>query len=303
MWIMYKLGFLHCDISINNIMLKRLPKDAAFDDFLGILIDFDLSINERSTLATLPSVCFPYVVILLSHDNTDALLKGTRPFMAIDVLQGGSGFRHKYQYDLESLLYTAIFMCMTQAGPYGLCRDWADGEYAMSQIAIWEGNNRVYSSDEFIALAKERVMSDKSRFDSDIVEEIHPYFKPLSSCLERLRSTLFSPFAGVDKLVEVLVAARDKARELKDEKKANICESLLPVSERTPDSVFGSFVTILKETYEDLVKEHSQQPKSSQSEVEAVGKRKREEEDPDSQSPKRVKLVAHSEDVLCDTGN
>ncbi|KAJ7221120.1 hypothetical protein C8J57DRAFT_1482502 [Mycena rebaudengoi] len=87
-WLYEKAGIMHRDISLNNLMYRKIN-----GKIYGVLNDFDLSVllnNEpRST----------------SNQRT-----GTEPYMALDLLVTGRPPRHLYRFDLESLFYIIAYV-------------------------------------------------------------------------------------------------------------------------------------------------------------------------------------------------
>lgn len=113
--------------------------------------------------------------------------------MASDVLAQ----RGKYTalLDAESTLYVLIWLTFTQAGPNMMERVF-DGKFdlAHSIIRMWNPEGLVdETSLNTIAASKRLTMQDEEEFKLNILEKMHPYFKPISRCLELLRLILFDP--------------------------------------------------------------------------------------------------------------
>ncbi|KAL2884644.1 hypothetical protein HOO65_100048 [Ceratocystis lukuohia] len=86
---LYKAGFLHRDISINNLMINENDDNPSWPSFL---IDLDLSIKEQR------------------EGSSGAKGKtGTRAFMAIGVLLGE---QHSFMHDLESFFWVLFWICI-----------------------------------------------------------------------------------------------------------------------------------------------------------------------------------------------
>ena len=83
-WLFEVPKILHQDISLNNLML-----DKEGNKIYAVLNDFDLAVSAD-------------VKITLSKQCT-----GTKPFMAIDLLQPDPPV-HMYRHDLESLFYVLV---------------------------------------------------------------------------------------------------------------------------------------------------------------------------------------------------
>lgn len=113
--------------------------------------------------------------------------------MACDVLaQTGD---YTALLDAESTLYVLIWTAFTQAGPNGKDRvvdksfDWKN-----TILRAWNPEGIV---DEALLIqissAKLGVMQVEKNFKTNILEKMHPYFKPIERCLEVLRERLFNP--------------------------------------------------------------------------------------------------------------
>jgi hypothetical protein len=88
-WLYTKAQILHRDISLGNLMYRVVNHEIC-----GVLNDFDLASYVTSE-PNAPS----------SKQRT-----GTRPFMAIDLLEKSPPPRHLYRHDLESLFYVFVFL-------------------------------------------------------------------------------------------------------------------------------------------------------------------------------------------------
>ena len=82
---LFKLGIYHCDVSDGNLMFIRKNGHA-----LGRLIDFDLAIIS-DTLSG-------------NHCRT-----GTRPFMAIELLNSKTPIKRHYKHDAESFFWVVVY--------------------------------------------------------------------------------------------------------------------------------------------------------------------------------------------------
>ncbi|KAK0615990.1 hypothetical protein B0T17DRAFT_592635 [Bombardia bombarda] len=91
---LHKAGFLHRDISINNLMINEDNNNPSWTSFL---IDLDLAIRERRDSAS------------GAKGKT-----GTRAFMAIGALLSE---QHSFMHDLESFFWVLFWICVHFEGP------------------------------------------------------------------------------------------------------------------------------------------------------------------------------------------
>ncbi|WVO15587.1 hypothetical protein L204_103247 [Cryptococcus depauperatus] len=121
-------GFLHRDISINNLMIDE-DNDNAF------LIDLDLAIRV------------PRIGVSGAKGMT-----GTRAFMAIGVLQGDE---HSFMHDLESFFWVLFWICIHYDGP---------GEPISSEYDRWnyESDNMLVNL-KFATIGSERMFLNTTR--------------------------------------------------------------------------------------------------------------------------------------------
>ncbi|RSL43016.1 hypothetical protein CEP51_016410 [Fusarium floridanum] len=91
---LYKAGFLHRDVSINNLMINEDDNNPSWPSFL---IDLDLAIKEQRDMAS------------GARGKT-----GTRAFMAIGALLGE---QHSFMHDLESFFWVLFWICVHYDGP------------------------------------------------------------------------------------------------------------------------------------------------------------------------------------------
>lgn len=91
---LHKAGFLHRDISINNIMINEDDDNPSWPSFL---IDLDLAIKKHRE------------GVSGAKGKT-----GTRAFMAIGALLGE---QHSFMHDLESFFWVLFWICVHYEGP------------------------------------------------------------------------------------------------------------------------------------------------------------------------------------------
>ncbi|KAJ5215200.1 FunK1 protein kinase [Penicillium hispanicum] len=92
---LHKAGFLHRDISINNLMINEDKDNSSFTAFL---IDLDLAVREQRESAS------------GAKGKT-----GTRAFMAIGALLGNE--QHSFMHDLESFFWVLFWICIHYSRP------------------------------------------------------------------------------------------------------------------------------------------------------------------------------------------
>ena len=85
-WLYEVLKILHCDISLNNLMLCKEG-----DNMYAILNDIDLTVSAD-------------IMSMLSNHRT-----GTKLFMEIDLIHPDPT-EHMYHHDLESLFYVLVWI-------------------------------------------------------------------------------------------------------------------------------------------------------------------------------------------------
>ena len=162
-WHLYsQCGYVHRDISINNILLLEDQRFAS----TGILIDFDMAVKYDSQTSGAP-------------ERT-----GTFHFMAYEILQGAS--IHTPLHDLESFLYVLLFV-----GTYyekgGKLRIISHHDEVLFRRAARQGLS-LYNE----GLHKRACMLVSS-FRRAVLEKLNPDFnKVLGSTMFRLRNVVLS---------------------------------------------------------------------------------------------------------------
>ncbi|KAI0142834.1 hypothetical protein GGR57DRAFT_376041 [Xylariaceae sp. FL1272] len=152
---------LHQDISPGNIIIIN-PKDSTHAD--GLLIDLDVAVEIPSSSPSIPST---------------SSITGTRPFMAIGVLQGEP---HTYRHDLESFFYVLLWVLISKS----LSKD-EDNPPATSTLCRW-GDSAV----EFYEIATYKTQ-DMQEGLPGIMNEIPPEYSSVRPLIERLHRELFCP--------------------------------------------------------------------------------------------------------------
>ncbi|KAJ3990743.1 protein kinase, partial [Lentinula boryana] len=161
-WLYQCARILHRDLSISNIMFRRIEGKA-----YGVLNDFDLS-SFVHDMATDPVSEF------------DLVRTGTRPFMSVDLLdpiwEGG----HLYRHDLESLFF--IMICLA-------CRYERPGVPAAEPRAF---SKWFSGSDEEVHASKTVFYSDRSARKLPI----QPYFTGFTDWLNSIYYWLCTAYQG-----------------------------------------------------------------------------------------------------------
>ncbi|RYO87915.1 hypothetical protein DL764_008794 [Monosporascus ibericus] len=150
-----RAGFLHRDISINNLMINEDDDNPSWPSFL---IDLDLAIKEQRESAS------------GARGKT-----GTRAFMAIGALLGE---QHSFMHDLESFFWVLFWICVHCNGP--------DESLVVPRFEKWN-----YLDTEELASDKKGVIADEGDFLKIMEEYFTSYFQALSSWVNRLRRKVF----------------------------------------------------------------------------------------------------------------
>lgn len=268
------LGYLHRDISINNIILVDETKEGKLKEFRerldGFLIDYDYAIKiarEHISAFADRTVCFALDFII---HFADFVAQGTVPFMAIEVLKSQRNPKaHEFYHDLESIFYVLCWVCTVCGGP-GKPRDFE--KYRDSNVYSWNIQTPDEKGMNIVATSKvDFTQSDESLLDG-MENSFDPYFYPIYDCLLRLRTCLFPPknpefiiegTATQVRKLEVDIkqlegdANSDRHAELKKEVKK--MRPILPLNhkDRDRDGIFEDIYEAIDETIKALPKEHT----------------------------------------------
>ncbi|QUC21727.1 uncharacterized protein UV8b_05970 [Ustilaginoidea virens] len=141
--LLYKAGFLHRDISTNNLMINE---DAENSSWPGFLIDFDHAIKIR-------------------RDSVSGAKgkTGTRAFMAIGLLNGEI---HSFMHDLESFFWVLFWICIHYEG-HG------------KSVGTVKYDHWNYDSLELLADIKAGTIANEATFLSRSETYFTPHYKPL----------------------------------------------------------------------------------------------------------------------------
>ncbi|KAK2589875.1 hypothetical protein QQS21_012450 [Conoideocrella luteorostrata] len=152
---LYKAGFLHRDISINNLMINEEEDNLSWPAFL---IDLDLAVREQRE------------GVSGAKGKT-----GTRAFMAVGALLGE---QHSFMHDLESFFWVLFWICIHYKGP-GKGR-------VVPQFDKWN-----YYDTREVALLKKGLVIHEGDFIRTAEENFTHYYQPLLPLVTGLRKVVF----------------------------------------------------------------------------------------------------------------
>lgn len=153
---LHNAGFLHRDISINNLMINEDDENPSQRAFL---IDLDLAIRTQREGAS------------GAKGKT-----GTRAFMAIGALLGNE--QHSFMHDLESFFWVLFWICIHCNGP--------DEGRVVPRFEKWN-----YVDTEELAELKKGQVSHEGDFIRAAEENFTSYYRPLTPWVNRLRKAVF----------------------------------------------------------------------------------------------------------------
>lgn len=152
---LFEAGFLHRDISVNNLMINEDVDNTSWPSFL---IDLDLAIK------------LPRIGVSGAKGKT-----GTQAFMAIGALLGE---QHSFMHDLESFFWVMFWICVHYNGP--------DEGRAVPRFEKWN-----YVDTEELAELKKGQVSHEGDFIRIAGEYFTLYYQPLIPWVNRLRKAVF----------------------------------------------------------------------------------------------------------------
>uniref|UniRef100_A0A0B7KK63 non-specific serine/threonine protein kinase n=1 Tax=Bionectria ochroleuca TaxID=29856 RepID=A0A0B7KK63_BIOOC len=152
---LHKVGLLHRDISINNLMMNEDEKNPSWTAFL---IDLDLAVRGQREGAS------------GAKGKT-----GTRAFMAIGALLDDE---HSFMHDLESFFWVLFWICIHYNGP-------DDGK----PVPRYENWNYV-DTDELAALKQGEITVEED-FLKRADKHFTSHYRPLIPWVNRLRRKVF----------------------------------------------------------------------------------------------------------------
>ncbi|KAL5498643.1 hypothetical protein ACEPAH_1998 [Sanghuangporus vaninii] len=250
---LYKAGYYHRDISDHNLIIVTdddySPSETDSlrtknDDSPTLTDSLSTENNESSTKSDstrrigflIDLDCATEVVHMR---GAKAELTGTLPFMPIEMLEN-YGCEHKYYFDLESLFYVLVWICLTEDGPRREDHYPKSG-YAFQGSALdrWCGGDSIPKQDdnvvfENIGNIKRATMENAMVFHRSILSHLPEYFKPIRTLLKDLRKLLFRP-------------------ALDDEDDTDTPEDRRPISKRRDvDRVFSGYIEALEKARDRL---------------------------------------------------
>ena len=157
-WLYDKVGILHRDLSLNNIMYRRI-----LGKVYGVLVDYDLA-SWRESLAK-------------DYKKTSEQRTGTPPFMAQGLLDGTDPL-HLYRHDLEALFYVMLILATRYEINRGI-RQRVPPKDGKLGFEDWF-NTANYRS---LGAAKWRFLTKMETFN------VSPSFKGFHNWLERFRAS------------------------------------------------------------------------------------------------------------------
>ncbi|EKJ73080.1 hypothetical protein FPSE_06693 [Fusarium pseudograminearum CS3096] len=152
---LHKAGFLHRDISVNNLMINEDENNPSWPSFL---IDLDLAIRE------------PRDAVSGAKGKT-----GTRAFMSIGVLLDE---QHSFMHDLESFFWVLFWICIHYDGP--------DKSRSVQSFDNWN-----FIDTQELAWSKKGTVSNERDFLRIMNNNFTPYYQPLMPWINRLRRVVF----------------------------------------------------------------------------------------------------------------
>ena len=152
---LHEAGFLHRDISINNLLMTEDEKSPLYPAFF---IDLNLAIATNR------------------EESSGARGKtGTRAFMAIGILLGE---QHSFMHDLESFFWVLFWICIHYDGP--------GHDIGTTEFESWN-----YENDNKLVRSKNGTISDERIFLSIVEQNFTSYYKSLIPWVNRLRRAVF----------------------------------------------------------------------------------------------------------------
>ncbi|CCM01669.1 uncharacterized protein FIBRA_03732 [Fibroporia radiculosa] len=238
-WVWVTSAILHRDVSVNNIMFRRIGGRA-----VGVLCDWDLAITHdpeeelkdetadeeppefHNLYRLTPKVAVPQspdpVAVDPAHnregENEQAGYQdtprtqprhrtGTGPFMAVDLLTPGRVPYHRYRHDLESFFFVLAYVCIT----------FQPEEHTFGPLSEWEDSNI------FTIGYNKRAFLINVPTHMRLIDRVHPDFQPL---LRDWLKPLWGHFADVASYWSITGNKLRKLREAIDTQDKSLQQEL-----------------------------------------------------------------------------
>ncbi|KZT22981.1 hypothetical protein NEOLEDRAFT_1070149 [Neolentinus lepideus HHB14362 ss-1] len=203
-----KTGIIHRDISINNVMLIDASEEGN-GHRKGLLIDLDYATDYPEPA---------------DRQTGKAERTGTLPFMAVDLLLGWGNVQHKPEWDLESLLYVTIWICVFYDGPNNMAASWAVRD---TPLAVW-------TQGEFNTISNHKAGCMGRNWKSTLMW-FTSYFEDLKPCISEWRDLFFDKPASYQTHAAVLSILDKTYDQLPDvEPPVAAKDTPVPQSDATP---------------------------------------------------------------------
>jgi serine/threonine protein kinase len=173
---LHKAGFLHRDISINNMMINEGGPNE-HSQWSSFLIDLDLAIKRDRVAA-----------------SGAGKITGTLAFMAMGLLHGQ---QHSFMHDLESFFWVLLWICIHYPEGRNPVRvpDFEEWHYRARRVRAF----------------KLEIINTESDLDSTMSTYFQPRYRPLYPLFRDLRNLLFPDGRQRDKEDEGLYAQMKSA--------------------------------------------------------------------------------------------
>ncbi|KAI1826568.1 hypothetical protein F4861DRAFT_496615 [Xylaria intraflava] len=152
---LYKAGFLHRDISINNLMVNESDKNS----LSSFLIDLDLAVMVNQT-----------------QPPGAKEMTGTKAFISIGILNGSTG--HSFMDDLESFFWVFFWICIHY------------DEWGRDRV-VTEYDNWNFAKPKFLATIKRGVINTEQDFLQTVTEDFTEHYRVLVPWVNELRKVVF----------------------------------------------------------------------------------------------------------------
>lgn len=188
-----EVRILHCDVSINNILINRVREGQLMPiKTCGMIIDFEFARN-------------------IDDSSGSGARSGTLPYMSVEVLNNDDdNFCHKLSHDLESIVYIIWTVCTYTSGPCKL------REHAESLPL-----NILFHDSDAASVAQRKALFI-TFLDTNILNFIDPYWHDFKPFIGHLVKSCFAPTAdpqffpntiSYDSFVSILEEAKETVKD------------------------------------------------------------------------------------------